>query len=136
MRVFGLKPLPIIVAAIGVYAIGAMIYGFLFSQQWMTLAGYTEASFKGQEWRMALSPIMPILIVIGVGIMMKAQRATGLAAGIKLGASVGLFFLIPARLYIFVYGIEPAALLALDCAHLLLNGVVAGAVLGAMKAAD
>jgi Protein of unknown function (DUF1761) len=136
MRLFGLKPLPAFLAAAGVYAIGALIYGLLFAQQWMTLSGYTEASFKGNEWRMALSPLMPILIVLGIGILMKQRQVSGLIEGFKIGAFVGIFFLIPARLYIFVYGIEPLALLGLDCAHLFLNGAVAGAILGAMKAVD
>jgi hypothetical protein len=136
MRIFGLKPLAVIVAAICVYAVGALIYGFLLADQWMMLSGYTEESFKGNEWRMALSPIMPILITLGVGLLMKAQRLTSLGGGVKLGFMVGLLFLVPARLYLFVYGIEPPALLGIDAVHLLLNGIVAGAILGAMKAAD
>jgi hypothetical protein len=136
MRVFGLKPLPVVLATIAVYAVGAMIYGLLFAEQWMALAGYTEDSFKGQEWRMALSPIMPLLIVIGTGLLMKGRGITSLISGLKLGATIGVFFLIAARMYSFAYGTEPAALFALDSAHLLLNGIIAGAILGAMKAAD
>jgi hypothetical protein len=136
MRILGLKPLPVVVATIEVYAVGVLIYGVLFSQAWMTMAGYTEASFKGQEWRMALSPIMPLLIVLGIGLVMKGRGVASLGAGAKLGATIGLFFLVAARMYGFTYGIEPAALFALDSVHLILNGVIAGAILGAMKAAD
>jgi hypothetical protein len=136
MRIFGLKPLAVLLASMGVYAVGALIYAVLFDQQWMVLSGYTEESFKGHEWRMGLSPIMPILITIGVGHLMKAQKVSGLFGGAKLGLLVGLLFLIPARMYMFVYGIEPAALLGIDCAHLCLNGLVAGSILGAMKAGD
>jgi hypothetical protein len=136
MRIFGLKLLPVFVAAICVYAVGALIYAVLFSDQWMVLSGYTEESFKGNEWRMGLSPIMPILITLGVGLLMKAQSITGLGGGLKLGALVGLLFLVPARMYNFAYGIEPPALLGIDSLHLVLNGIVAGAILGAMKAAD
>jgi hypothetical protein len=39
-------------------------------------------------------------------------------------------------MYGFAYGVEPAALFALDSFHLMLNGMIAGAILGAMKAAD
>lgn len=136
MRIFGLKPVAVLLAAVGTYAIGALIYGILFSQQWMQLAGYTEESFKGNEWRMALSPIMPILITLGIGLLMKAQKTTGLVDGAKLGLLVGIFFLVPTRMYNFTYGIEPLALLGLDGLHLLLNGLVAGSILGAMKAVD
>jgi hypothetical protein len=136
MGIFGLKPLAVILAAICVYAVGALIYAVLFSQQWMILSGYTEESFKGYEWRMALSPIMPILITVGIGLLMKTQKISGLGGGFKLGALVGLLFLVPARMYNFAYGIEPPALLGIDSLHLLLNGLVAGAILGVMKAAD
>jgi hypothetical protein len=136
MRIFGLKPLALLVATIGVYAIGALIYGVLFSEAWMILAGFTEESFKGQEWRMALSPIMPILITLGIGLLMKAQKLSGLMGGAKIGLFVGALFLVPARLYTFAYGIEPVGLLGLDGLHLMLNGLVAGAILGAMKVAD
>jgi hypothetical protein len=136
MRIFGLKPVPVVLAAVAAYAVGVLIYALLFSQVWMTLSGYTEESFKGQEWRMALSPVMPIMIVIGTGLIMKGRGINSLGAGIKLGAIIGLFFLVAARMYSFTYGIEPPALFAIDGAHLLLNGIIVGAILGAMKAAD
>jgi hypothetical protein len=136
MRIFGLKPLPVLLATIAVYATGALIYGFLFAEQWMTMAGYTEESFKGYEWRMALSPIMPVLIVLGIGLLMKGRAITSLGAGLKLGAIIGFFFLVAARMYNFAYGVEPVALFALDSAHLMLNSIIAGAILGGMKAAD
>jgi Protein of unknown function (DUF1761) len=136
MRIFGLKSLPVLIATITVYAVGVVIYAILFDQQWMAMAGYTEDSFKGQEWRMALSPIMPLLIVLGIGFLMKGRDITNVAAGLKLGGTIGVFFLVAARMYSYAYGIEPAGLFALDAAHLLLNGTIAGAILGAMKAAD
>jgi hypothetical protein len=136
MRFFGLKPAPVMLSALAIYAVGFLIYGVLFSQQWMKLAGYTEASFAGQEWRIALSPIMPILITLGVGFLVKDRGICTAMAGIKLGAMVGLFFLVATRLYTLAYGTEPVALFALDSAHLMLNAVLAGGILGAMKAAD
>jgi Protein of unknown function (DUF1761) len=135
MRVLGLKLVPVIVSSVAIYIVGALIYGLLFSAQWMALAGYTEDSFKGQEWRMALGPIMPILITLGMGLLIKDRGITTLQAGLKLGVMVGIFFLVATRLYSLAYGTEPVGLFLLDSAHLLLNAVVAGAVLGALKAA-
>jgi hypothetical protein len=133
MRVNGLNVFAIAAAAVAIYAIGFVIYGLVFQEQWMAWAGYDQASFAGQEWRMAISPVMPILIAIGVALVMKWRNASGLAAGAATGFWLGLFFLVGSRLYGFAYGVEPAELLALDSAHLLLNGLVAGAVIGAMK---
>jgi hypothetical protein len=136
MRVFGLKPLPVLAAALAVYATGFVIYGLVFAEQWMAWAGYTPQSFAGEEWRMALSPVMPLLIAFGIGLMMRGRGISGWLDGLKLGVVLALVFLVAARAYSFVYGTEPVQLLALDALHLLLNGAAAGAILGALKAAD
>ncbi len=136
MRVMGIKLIPLIVASVVIYSVGALIYGVLFSTQWMALSGYTPEMLAGEQWRMALSPIMPIMIALGVGVLIKDRGITTWMAGLRLGTMVGLFFLVAARLYNFAYGNEPLGLLLMDSAHLLANGMIAGAVLGAMKAAE
>jgi Protein of unknown function (DUF1761) len=135
VRVLGLKVVPLLLAAFAVYFMGFLIYGALLSEQWMALAGFTVDSFAGQEWRMALGPVMPIMITLGIGLLIKERGITTLVGGLKLGAFVGAFFLVTTRLYTFAYGIEPFGLLAIDSLHLMLNGLAAGGVLGAMKAA-
>lgn len=136
MRVLGIKLVPLIVAAVLIYAVGALIYGVLFSAQWMALSGYTADMLVGEQWRMALSPLMPLMIALGMGLLIKDRGITTLMAGLRLGVMVGLLFLVAARLYNYAYGTEPLGLLLLDCAHLLANAMIAGAVLGAMKAAE
>jgi hypothetical protein len=136
MRVFGVKAGALLAAALAVYFTGFLIYGLLFDAQWMAWSGYTEASLAGQEWRMALSPVMPVLIVLGLGLLMRGRDVTGWQAGARLGALVGLFFLVASRSYMFVYGNEVPELLALDSLHLMLNGVIGGVILGAMKAVE
>ncbi len=135
MRVLGLKAPALAAAAVAVYATGFLIYGVLFSAQWMALSGYTAESFAGQEWRMALSPVMPVVIAVGMGLLVRDRGITTWQAGLRLGLMVGICFLVTARAYNFVYGTEPVGLLALDSLHLLLNGAAAGAILGGMKAA-
>lgn len=134
MRVMGLKAGPVLVAALAVYTVGFVIYGLVFSAQWMAWSGHTEASLAGQEWRMALSPVMPFMIVLGIGLLIKDRGIASWLPGLKLGLLAGLLFLVASRLYMFVYGNEPVQLLALDSAHLMLDAAIAGAILGAMKA--
>ena len=136
MRVLGIKLVPLIAAAVLIYAVGALIYGVLFSAQWMALSGYTADMLVGEQWRMALSPLMPLMIALGMGLLIKDRGITTLMAGLRLGVMVGFLFLVAARLYHYAYGNEPLGLLLLDCAHLLANAMIAGAVLGAMKAAE
>lgn len=136
MRVLGIKLIPVVIASALIYVAGAMIYGALFASQWMQLNGYTLEMLEPEKWRMVLSPIMPIMISLGTGLMMKGRGLTTWSSGLGFGAIIGVFFLIAGRLYNFAYGIEPVALVALDSVHLLANGAIAGLVLGAMKAAE
>jgi hypothetical protein len=136
MRILGLKPLAVLAAALGVYFAGFMIYGLIFSQTWMDLSGFDGESFEGEGWRMALGPVMPLVITIGMGLLIKDRGITTWQAGAKLGAFVGGFFLCGTQLYSVAYGLDPLALYAIDALHLMLNGVIAGAVLGAMKAGE
>lgn len=134
MKVAGHNAFAILAAAVAMYLIGFAIYGFLFSELWMQLSGVTEESFAGEEWRMGLSPIMPIVIAIGVAMAVKWRGATGLAGGATTGLLVGVFFLLAGRLYAFVYSTEPLGLLGIDTLHLVLISTVAGAVIGAWPA--
>jgi hypothetical protein len=129
MNVAGHNVLAIIAAAVAMYLIGFVIYGVLFSDMWMALSGVTEESFVGHEWRMGLSPIMPILIAIGISIVIGWRGATGVQAGGMTGFVVAIFFLIAARMYAFAYSTEPVGLLWIDALHFLLICPLAGAII-------
>jgi hypothetical protein len=133
MRINGHNVFAIAAAAVAMYAVGALIYGVLFSAQWMQLTGYSKDSFAGQEWRMALSPIMPALIAVGLSLTIKWRAAAGWLPGALTGFWMGLLFAFAARMYNFTYGTEQPGLLAMDGAHLILAAMVGGAILGAWK---
>jgi hypothetical protein len=135
MRVGGQSILAVLAAAVVVYAIGAIIHGLVFSEMWQGLHGYTKENmatiFAGKEWRMALSPVMPLLIAFGLATIMGWRGQKGLMAGVHTGFVAGLCFLVASRMYIFVFSPEPEALLVLDSLHLLAGALAAGAILGA-----
>lgn len=133
MRIMGLNVVACLVAAVAMYAVGALIYGALFSDLWMRLTGYTPELLAPHMWKMALSPVMPIVGAVGIALAIRWRKAEGPLAGAATGALVFLLFSFTARLYNYVYGPEPAGLLALDAAHLLGSHLVGGAILGAMK---
>ncbi len=135
MRVAGYNVAAIAAAAVAIYAVGFVTYGLLFQAQWIAWNGYSETSFAGQEWRMALSPVMPILIAVGLAWLLRALKVTGWVRATGVGLAAGVFFAVSDRLYGFVYGIEPVQLLALDAGHQLACFLVGSAVLGLMKPA-
>ncbi|KAF0113487.1 MAG: hypothetical protein FD128_1182, partial [Hyphomonadaceae bacterium] len=120
MKILGLKIVPVLVAAVVVYALGAVIYGVLFGEQWMTWASTTKDDFVGYEWRMALSWIMPLALALGIGHRLKQKQVTEMKTALKVGVYIALFLILAGRLYAYVYGTEPWQLLALDSFHTLL----------------
>jgi hypothetical protein len=132
MRINGHNILAIALAAIVMYGVGAAIYTG-FSQQWMAWSGVTEESFAGQEWRMALSPVMPILQAIGLSLAIKWRGAAGWMGGAATGFWMALCFVFASRLYMFVYSVEQPGLLGIDTVHLFLINLIGGAIIGAWK---
>ena len=119
------------VAAIGIYAIGFLIYGALFSKLWMSLAGYTQEQLKQHMWKMAISWIMPVLTAIGLALILKMARVDNLASGLIVSFEVWLFIVLSTRLYSYVYSPERPGLLVMDAIHLLLGTLAAGAIISA-----
>lgn len=123
--------LAIIAAAVAFYAIGFLIYGALFSKLWMQLSGYTKEQLAPHGWKMALSPIMPILTAIGLAIILKLCGVTDLMTGLTITLEIWLFVVVSTRLYSYVYSPEKPGLLVMDAIHLLLGYAAAGAIISA-----
>ncbi len=120
----------IIVAAIAIYAVGFVIYGGL-SKLWMQQSGYTKEQLQPHTWKMALSPIMPILTAIGLALILKLARVDNLATGLMISFEIWLFLVLPARLYNYVYSPEKPGIAIMDAVHLLLGTLVAGGIISA-----
>lgn len=135
MRAGRSNVLAILVAAAAIYAVGFVIYGLLVSDLWMQLSGVTKADFAGQEWRMALSPVMPLLLAIGLSLTIKWRAAAGWMGGASTGFWMALLFVFASRLYSFAYGTEHPALLGIDAAHLFIGCILGGAIIGGWKRA-
>lgn len=125
--------LAVLAAAAAIYAVGFMIYGLLFSGLWLRLAGYTKEQLKPHAWKMAVSPVMPILTAIGLAILFKLAGVSNLAVGVVIAFQIWFFIAMPVRLYGFVYSPEKIGLLIMDAVHLLIGFLVAGAIIGGWR---
>lgn len=119
------------VAAIAFYAVGFIIYGAVFSKLWMQLSGFTKEQLQPHMWKMAISPIMPILAAIGLAIILKLARVDNLTSGLVITVQIWFFIVLSTRLYSYVYSPERPGLLVMDAIHLLLGFMAAGAVISA-----
>lgn len=123
----------VLTSAVVIYAIGFVIYGVAAQKLWMRLTGYTQEQLKPHMWKMAVSPVMPVLTAIGLALILKAFRVDSLAIGVVVAFQVWFFVVMPTRLYSFVYSPERIGLLVLDGAHLLLGCLAAGAIIGGWR---
>lgn len=134
MRSGGINWLAVIVAAVAVYVIGFIVYGFLIPEEtWMAMSGITEAEKATAMSRMAFSPLMPILTALFLAVLFKLGKVGSAATGTQWGAVVALASAIPTMLYGWVYGGMSTEMTAIDSAHLLLGHVTAGAILGGWR---
>ncbi len=125
--------LAVLAAAAAIYAIGFLIYGLVFSGLWLRLSGYTKEQLKPHAWKMAISPVMPILSAIGLAILLGLARVDNLSTGVVIAFQIWFFIVLSTRLYSFVYSPEKPGLLVMDAIHLLLGYLVAGAIIGGWR---
>ena len=134
MRSGGINWLAVIAAAIAIYAIGFVIYAMLIPEEsWMAMSGMTEAEKAVAMSRMPFSVVMPIMTAVFMAVLFKWAQVADAASGAKWEIVVALASAVPTMLYGWVYGGLSTNMTMIDCAHLLLGHVAAGAILGGWK---
>ena len=134
MRSGGINWLAVIVSAIAIYAIGFVIYAMLIPMDsWTAMTGMTDAERATAMGRMIFSPLMPILTAAFLAVLFKWGSVTDALTGAKWAVVVGLASAIPALLYGWTYGGHDTNMTLIDCTHLLLGHIAAGAILGGWK---
>ena len=134
MRSGGINWAAVLVAAIAIYALGFVIYAMLIPEEaWMVMTGMTEAQKAVAMSRIAFSPVMPILTALFLAVLFKWGQVASAATGAKWAIVVAFASAIPTMLYGWVYGGNSTEMTMIDCAHLLLGHVTAGAILGGWR---
>lgn len=137
MRAWGVNWVAVIVAAIVHYLISFLIYGVLFTDMWIVLMGYTsetaEAAFAGQQWRMGLGVIMPILASVGLATLIAQTGKTSLRGAVGLAVLAWAAFGLSTSLYFYVYQLYPLGVFVMDGAHALISYVVVAAILAVWR---
>lgn len=134
MRSGGINWLAVIAAAILIYAIGFVIYAVMIPMDSYTaMSGITEAERTTAMGRMMFGPLMPILTAIFMAVLFKWGQVADAMTGAKWAVVVALASAVPTMLYGWVYDGANTDMLIIDCAHLLLGHIAAGAILGGWK---
>lgn len=134
MRSGGINWLAVIAAAIVIYAIGFVIYAMMIPMDaYLAMNGTTEAEQALAMARMPFSVVMPLLTAVFMAVLFKWGQVADAMTGAKWAVVVALASAIPTVLYSWVYGGADSNLTMIDCAHLLLGHIAAGAILGGWK---
>jgi hypothetical protein len=134
MRSGGINWLAVIVAAIVIYAIGFVIYAMMMPMDtYLAMTGMTEAEQVTATSRMMYSPLMPIMTAVFMAVLFKWGNVADAMTGAKWALVIALASAVPAMLYGWVYGGSDTNMAMVDCAHLLLGHIAAGAILGGWK---
>ena len=140
-KIFGSSLLAIVLATILFYMVGFVIYGLLFSEQWLTYAGMTAEQATARSE--ALGPMMfvwGLLLtfaqVLGIALFLRKANVRSAGKGLIKGAMLATLFALPVMAYNWLYQGSSGNLLGLDYVHLLIGYSLAGAVLGFFRAKD
>jgi len=139
--IFGSSWVAILVATIAFYMVGFLIFGVLFSEQWLELAGMTEADAMARNeelgammyvWGLALT----LAQVLGLAWVMNHVGASEIGTSLKVGATIAILFALPILGYNWLYEARPAAAVGIDIGHLLIGYMLSCAILGAFRSRD
>lgn len=140
-KIFGTSLLGILAATIVFYMVGFLIYGILFSEQWMAFAGMTEAEALARNEQ--LGPMMyvwglviTLMQVLGLSYVLQQSSASTLPTCAKIAAIMAALFALPVMAYSWLYEGSSANLLGMDFMHLLIGYVLAGIVMSFFRGKD
>jgi hypothetical protein len=135
-RILGLNIIAVLVAAIGMFFVGFVFYGLLFTSQWVALWGFSEADLAAMAEAGNMPMIFGFLISLAtaffIGLALKALKANDLMPAVINSVFLWAGFAVTTLAYDIVYAAQPFALLALDGAHLLVGFILAAVILTAM----
>ena len=134
MRAGGINWLAVVAAAITIYAIGFVMFAMMIPMEsYIAMSGITETQQATAMTRMIYSPIMPIMTAVFLAILWKWGQVADAVGGVKWGLLVALASAVPTVLYGWVYDGDNTSLTMIDCAHVMLGHMAAGAILGGWK---
>lgn len=132
---FGVRILPLVVATIAFYLVGAVWYGVVFSQTWVTASGYTSADFEGSNpaW-MGLGIVIAFFTVLIIAKVLNWLDVQSVGEAVSRTLVLWIGFGATAAAYTLTYSPDRSIVLYfIDGGHLLVAWVVAAIVLTVMK---
>ena len=127
--------LAVIVAAIAYWLLGAIWYGVVFGEAWMTLEHITA------EQARSMNPVLPYVITLALNVLIAYalaqiciwRNANTLGRGASVGVLLWIGFVGPVTFTTYMYEMRPKELYAINQFFPLAGFVLMGAILGGWK---
>ena len=133
-----IRILPVLVAAIAAFALGALWYApILFGRAWVRAHGYTEekiAQMRASAGRAyAVSFACHLVMAVALSILIGRMDITMLRGGVKLGAILGIGFAAPIGLTANVFSEKRVSAWVIDAGYQVASLILMGVILVAWR---
>jgi hypothetical protein len=130
--------LPVLVAAIAAFALGALWYSpVLFGRAWVRAHGFTEekiAQMRSSAGRAyAVSFACQLVMAVALSILIGRMDVTMLRGGVKLGALLGIGFAAPIGLTANVFSDKRLSAWVIDAGYQIASLILMGVILVAWR---
>ena len=122
--------LPVLIATVVQWLLGALWYGYVFRDRWKTLVGIPAGEKPSNAWfGMVTSFIANLILSFVLAHIVIWSNATVFTQGVGLGALCWLGFMAPPLFTQHIFEKRPAKLFAINAAYWLLAMMIGGGVL-------
>jgi hypothetical protein len=130
--------LPVIGAAVAVFAIGALWYSpVLFGKAWVKAHGHTPEKIEAMRATMGraygVSFVCYVVMAVAMAILIQRMDVIYVRGGVKLGALIGVGFAATVGLTANMFSEKPLATWLIDAGYQIVYLMVMGAILVAWR---
>ena len=132
---FDVNWLAVLAGTVAHQALGALWYGMVFRDTWLTAMGMSPADIERESpgGEMALGAVASLISVTTLALILTAFENPSLGDGVTLGAMAGIGFVTAATFMNGAYEQKKPILSALFGAYYTLGLMIAGGILGAWR---
>ncbi len=131
---FGLKPIPVLVATVVFWALGFVWYGVLFMDAWMAGHGLTADQAGGFDIYMVGGILITLLQVMGLAFVLNWRNVSGINEAAKTALTLWFLLALPIIMYAYLYlPAHNSTLLMIDASHQLVGWLASAVILTVMK---
>lgn len=133
LEISGLNRLAILVATLAGFALGAVWYGPLFGDAWLSAIGKTADQIQPSPAPFVISFITALITAIVLAMLINALNISTLGGGVAIGLLVGIGFIATAMASDAAFGDTGLKLWLIQSGYRVLYSVVMGAILAVWR---